>query len=110
MSESEEIFKKYVKDMIDFVQSKVRTQVKPTGDVYDILANNLAKQLPYGPGVDNAHAFLTNAVVSAAWCSWFAKARSRSDPQNFSSEYSKKYKEVIDAAYRIGEQYAEEYG
>src|ERR687887_86761 len=106
MSESEELFKRYVKDMIDFVTSKVRTEVKPTGDIYDTLANNLAKQLPYGPGVDNAHAFLTNAVVSAAWCGWFANARSKKDPQNFSSEYSKKYKDAIDAAYKIGEEYA----
>jgi hypothetical protein len=38
-------------------------------------------------GVDNAHAFLTNAVISAAWCGWFTKARSVSDPNNFNPEY-----------------------
>lgn len=92
--------------MVSFVEGKVRREVKPTGDIYDTLANILAKELPYGPGVDNTHAFLTNAVVSAAWCGWFSKARSASDPANFNSQYQTKFKEVIDKAYEIGQKYA----
>ena len=64
MSNAETYFQKYIKDMTDFVEGKVKREVKPTGDNYDTLANILAKELPYGSGVDNAHAFLTNAVIS----------------------------------------------
>ena len=106
MSNAETYFQKYIKDMTDFVEGKVRREVKPTGDIYDTLANILAKELPYGSGVDNAHAFLTNAVMSAAWCGWFTKARSVSDPNNFNPEYIQKFKEAIDKAYEAGKNYA----
>lgn len=54
MSNAETYFQKYIKDMTDFVEGKVRGEVKPTGDIYDTLANILAKELPYVSGVDNA--------------------------------------------------------
>lgn len=58
MSNIEEYFQKYREDIVNFVEGKVRSQVKPTGDIYDTIANLIAKELPYGQGVDNAHAFL----------------------------------------------------
>ena len=35
MSNAETYFQKYIKDMTDFVEGKVRREVKPTGDIYD---------------------------------------------------------------------------
>ena len=41
MSNAETYFHKYIKDMTDFVEGKVRREVKPTGDIYETLANIL---------------------------------------------------------------------
>lgn len=106
MKDFENYFEKYRKDMVDYVEGKVRKEVKVKGDIYDTLANILAKELPYGKGVDNAHAFLTNAVVSSLWCGWFSQARSNAKDPKFKRGYIKKYKKAIITAFGVGRKYA----
>ncbi|MGI0021576.1 MAG: hypothetical protein ACRD9Q_01825, partial [Nitrososphaeraceae archaeon] len=100
MSYLEEYFTKYRKDIVDFVEGKVRREVKVKGDIYDTIANILTNELPYGDGTDNAHAFLTNAVISSFWCGWFTQARSNANDPKFNPEYVEKYKTAIDVAYK----------
>ncbi|HYY86670.1 MAG TPA: hypothetical protein VE594_06155 [Nitrososphaeraceae archaeon] len=107
MSNLEEYFTKYRKDIVDFVEGKVRREVKVKGDIYDTIANILTKELPYGEGTDNAHAFLTNAVISSFWCGWFSQARSNARDSKFKPEYVERYKEAIDVAYKTGREYAQ---
>lgn len=106
MSNIEEYFQKYREDMVNFVEGKVRRQVNPTGDIYDTIANLIAKELPYGHGVDNAHAFLTNAVISSFWCGWFSQARTNAGDRNFNPDHVEKYKEAIITAFEEGKKYA----
>ena len=101
-------FKKYRKDIVDFVEGKVRKEVKVKGDIYDTIANILTNEMPYGERTDNVHAFLTNAVISSLWCGWFAQARSNAKDSKFKPEYVEKYKNVIDYAYEVGREYAQE--
>ena len=107
MSNLEEYFTKYRKDIVDFVEGKVRREVKVKGDIYDTIANILTKELPYGEGTDNSHAFLTNAVISSFWCGWFSQARSNARDSKFKPEYVERYKEAIDVAYKTGRKYAQ---
>jgi len=106
MTYLEGYFIKYRKDIVDFVESKVRRKVRVKGDIYDTIANILTNELPYGDGTDNAHAFLTNAIVSSLWCGWFSQARSNAKDSKFKRQYVRKYKEAIDAAYKVGREYA----
>jgi hypothetical protein len=108
MAELEDIFTKYRKEMVDFVESKVRRQIKVRGDIYDTIANLMAKELPYGKGVDDAHAFLTNAIISALWCGWFSQARANADDAKFRAMYVKRYKDAIKTAFEIGKKYAQD--
>jgi hypothetical protein len=107
MSDEYYFLRKYRESIVNFFEDKVKRNVGPTGDIYDTIAHDLAKKLPYSEEIDNAHRFLAHAVMSSLWCGWFAKARSVSDPVNFNSEYIEKSKEVIDEAYKEGSNYAE---
>jgi hypothetical protein len=59
-------------------------------------------------GVDNVHRFLTLAVLCSCWSGWFSQARTNAGDQKMNPEYVKKFKEVIDMAYDLGKDYAQE--
>jgi hypothetical protein len=100
--------RKYRPDIIDFIEGKVKREVKIEGGIIDTITNLLAKELSYGDEVDNAHRFLTLAVICSCWCGWFSQARINAGVQRMNPEYVKKFKEVIDRAYDLGKDYAQE--
>lgn len=52
-------------DIIDWVNKNTKTQFTPTGNMFDRLANQVNLEYPYGKGIDNAHRFLTTAIMSS---------------------------------------------
>jgi hypothetical protein len=108
MSNFDDVLKKYRKDIIDFIEGKVKREVKIEGGIIDTITNLIAKEFPYGDGVDNAHKFLALSVLSSYWCGWFSQARTNSHDEKFNPEYVDKFKEVIDSAYFQGRDYAQE--
>ena len=62
---------KHQNELIDWINNNIRTQFTPTGNIFDRLANQVNQEYPYGERIDNAHRFLTNAIMCSLWCGWF---------------------------------------
>lgn len=92
MSNFEDYFRKYRPDIVDFIEGNIEREVKMEGGIIDTVTNILAKELPYGDGIDNAHRFLTLAVLCSCWCGWFSQARTDAGNQKMNPEYVKKFK------------------
>jgi hypothetical protein len=108
MSNFEDYFRKYRPDIVDFIEGNIEREVKIEGGIIDTITNLSAKELPYGDGVNNVHRFLTLAVLCSCWSGWFSQARSNAGDQKMNPEYVRKFKEVIDMAYDLGKDYAQE--
>jgi hypothetical protein len=97
----------HVEEIIRWINDKVITTFRPTGEIYDRLANQVVRDYHYGQGIDNAHRFLTTAIVGALWCGWFSQSRSnRNDPQ-FGPENVERFRAIIADAFEIGRRNAE---
>jgi hypothetical protein len=107
MSNFDDHLKKYGKDIVDFIEGKVKREVKIEGGIIDTITNLLAKEFPYGDGVDNAHKFLALSVLGSYWCGWFSQARTNAGDEKFNSQYVTEFKKIIDSAYDQGKEYAE---
>jgi hypothetical protein len=93
-------------EIIDWVNSNVKTQFIPASSIFDRLANQVNKEYPYGGRIDNAHRFLTNAIICSLWCGWFSQARTNAGDANFKPEYIERFRDIIDRAFSIGVEFA----
>ncbi|MGA9150787.1 MAG: hypothetical protein WBZ36_09425 [Candidatus Nitrosopolaris sp.] len=97
---------KHQNEIIDWVNKNTKTQFTPTGNMFDRLANQVNQEYPYGENIDNAHRFLTTAIMSSLWCGWFSQARTNAGDVNFKPEYIEKFGEIINKAFSIGVEFA----
>jgi hypothetical protein len=109
MSEEEHLsafLNSHQEEIINWVNSKVKTRFNDTADMFDRTANVLSEEYPYGETIDNAHRFLTTAIMSSLWCGWFSQARTKANDPNFRSEYIEKFRNIINEAFNIGVKFA----
>jgi hypothetical protein len=66
----------------------------------------VCEEYPYGETVDNAHRFLTTAIMSSLWCGWFSQARTKARDAKFRPEYVEKFRNIINEAFDIGVKFA----
>jgi hypothetical protein len=92
--------------IINWVNSKVITQFEDIAGIFERTANMVTQQYPYGETVDNAHRFLTTAIMSSLWCGWFSQARVNAHDTKFSPEYVDRFRNIINEAFDIGVKFA----
>ena len=95
----------HTEEIITWVNGRLITEFRPSGEIFDRLANQAVRDFPYGPGIDNTHRFLTSAIMGALWCGWFAQSH-HDDPQ-FRREYLERFRTIITRAFEIGRRHAE---
>ena len=93
-------------EIVNWVNNNVKTQLNDTASIFDRTANMVNSEYPYGERIDNAHRFLTTAIMSSLWCGWFSQARTNAQDHNFRSEYVKKFRNSIIEAFDIGIKFA----
>jgi hypothetical protein len=94
-------------EIINWVNNNVKTQLNDTASIFDRTANMVSNEYPYGETIDNAHRFLTTAIMSSLWCGWFSKARANANDVKFSPEYVKKFRNIITEAFDMGVKFAD---
>lgn len=97
----------HVEEIVSWVNNKVITAFTPTGEIYDRIVNQVVRDYPYGQHVDNAHRFLTSAIIGALWCGWFSQSRSNHNDPQFRREYIERFRTIISEAFEIGRRNAE---
>ena len=85
---------------------KTYVQSLLTGEIFDRLVNQGIEEYPYGPGLDNMHRFLANAIVCSLWCGWFSQARSNNNDPKFTPEFVERFRTIINEAYELGREFA----
>jgi hypothetical protein len=103
----EDYLNNHTEEVINWVNDRLIRQFRPTGEIYDRLVNQVVHDYPYGPTADNAHRFLTTAIMGALWCGWFSQARSEENDPNFNPEHIERYRTIITNAFEIGKRYGE---
>ena len=94
-------------EIIDWIGMNIRQQFTPTGQMFDRLANQVTAEYPYGVGIDNMHRFLTNAIMCAMWCGWFAQARTVEEDRHFDPGYIERFRAIINNAFEMGRRHGE---
>lgn len=94
-------------EIIKWINGNIKTQFVPTGEMFDRLANQVTREYPYGPGVDNMHRFLTNAIMCALWCGWFSQSRTVEVDHGFDPNYIERFRTVINNAFEMGRRHGE---
>jgi hypothetical protein len=99
-------------EMVDYIHRKITEkkgkEVKPTGEIFDRLVNQLVREFPFGQGTDMTHIVLSNALISSLWCGWLSQAMVNRKEEKFSPDYLDKFGRAITKAYDIGREYARE--
>jgi hypothetical protein len=109
MTEEERLsvfLKSHQEEIIDWVNSNVKTQFRDTADMFNRTANIVTEEYPYGETIDNAHRFLTTAIMSSLWCGWFSQARTNAGDAKFHQDYIEKFRNIINEAFNIGIKFA----
>ena len=96
----------YENEIIDWINTNIKTQFAPKGNIFDRLANQVNQEYPYGGSIDNAHRFLTNAIMCSLWCGWFSQARTNASDVNFRPEYVERFRNIINEAFNVGAKFA----
>jgi hypothetical protein len=97
---------KHQNEIIDWINTNIKTQFEDTASMFERLANQVNQEYPYGKKIDNAHRFLTNAIMASLWCGWFSQARTNAGDVNFKPEYIEKFRQIINKAFSIGVEFA----
>ena len=97
----------HVEEIVRWINDKIITEFRPTGEIYDRLANQVVRKYPYGEGIDNAHRFLTSALMGALWCGWFFQWHNDHNDPQFRREYIERFRTIILDAFEIGRRHGE---
>jgi len=110
MLDTEVYMDTHKKEMVDFIEKKIANnknkEIKITGEIFDRLANQLTKEMPFGSTVDMTHIVLANALICSLWCGWLSQAMVNKKEEKFSEEYPEKFKRAITKAFDLGKHYS----
>jgi hypothetical protein len=95
------------------VQAKGRGAPENTrGDAYENLVNHLMTALPLGhnnqPWRDKTHEELAIAIMHSLWCGWLSEAKANRPEYAEYAAYVVSFKNAINRAFEIGQEYAPE--
>lgn len=97
------------KDIMDHIMNKIfkdaPQKIKPTGEIFDRIVNQLMQDVPFGTMIQFA---LANAVMYSLWCGYQSQILKNDPSVDFKDEYIEQVQDAINRAFNIGWNYASE--
>jgi hypothetical protein len=97
------------KDIMDHIMNKIfkdaPQKIKPTGEIFDRIVNQLMQDVPFGTMIQFA---LANAVMYSLWCRYQSQILKNDPSVDFKDEYIEQVQDAINRAFNIGWNYASE--
>jgi hypothetical protein len=97
------------RDIMDHIMNKIfkdaPQKIKPTGEIFDRIVNQLMQDVPFGTMIQFA---LANAVMYSLWCGYQSQILKNDPSVDFKDEYIEQVQDAINRAFNIGWNYASE--